>query len=415
MHAPNNDSQPAIVSRLEDFDRSSGNVVERAFFNHRPLVVLLCLLVTVVLGWQALTLQLNASFEKMIPVGHPYVVNFLKHQKTLKGLGNSVRIAVAVRHGEIFQKEYLDTLAKLNDEVFLLPGVDRAYMKSLWTPSTRWTAVTEEGLDGGTVVPDTYDGSPESLREVRGNVERSGQIGQLVAGDFKSSIIYVPLLEKDAATGKPLNYAEFAKRVESLRGKYAEQGVDLHITGFAKIVGDLIEGLTEVLKFFGLAVLITTVAVYLYTRDLRSTALVVMSSLIAVVWELGLLPLLGLNLDPYSMLVPFLVFAIGMSHGAQKMNGIMQDIGRGTHKLVAARYTFRRLFLAGLTALLADAVGFAVLLVIDIPVIRELAIAASVGVAVLVFTNLILLPVLLSYSGVSASAAQRSLRAEINA
>jgi hypothetical protein len=98
---------------------------------------------------------------------------------------------------------------------------------------------------------------------------------------------------------------------------------------------------------------------------------------VAVVWQLGLLPVLGYAMDPYSILVPFLVFAIGMSHGAQKMNGIMQDVGRGTHKLVAARFTFRRLFLAGLTALLADAVGFAVLLVIDIPVIRELALAAS--------------------------------------
>jgi predicted RND superfamily exporter protein len=133
------------------------------------------------------------------------------------------------------------------------------------------------------------------------------------------------------------------------------------------------------------------------------------------VWQLGLLPTLGYALDPYSMLVPFLIFAIGMSHGAQKMNGIMQDIGRGAHKLVAARFTFRRLFLAGLTALLADAVGFAVLLVIDIQAIRELAIAASIGVAALIFTNLILLPILLSWTGVSARAAQRSLRAEESA
>ncbi len=110
--------------------------------------------------------------------------------------------------------------------------------------------------------------------------------------------------------------------------------------------------------------------------------------------------------------MPFLVFAIGVSHGAQKMNGIMQDIGRGTHKLVAARYTFRRLFLAGLTALLADAVGFAVLMVIDIPVIKELALTASIGVAVLIFTNLLLLPVLLSYTGVSKRAAERSLKEE---
>ena len=75
--------------------------------------------------------------------------------------------------------------------------------------------------------------------------------------------------------------------------------------------------------------------------------------------------------------MPFLVFAIGVSHGAQKMNGIMQDVGRGTHKLVAARYTFRRLFLVGFTALAADAVGFAVLMIIDIPIIRELAITAG--------------------------------------
>src|SRR3546814_10794671 len=60
-----------------------------------------------------------------------------------------------------------------------------------------------------------------------------------------------------------------------------------------------------------------------------------------------------------------------------KMNGILQDIGRGTHKYVAARYTFRRLFLTGLTALLTNIVGFAVLVIIDIPVIRDLALTRS--------------------------------------
>ena len=86
------------------------------------------------------------------------------------------------------------------------------------------------------------------------------------------------------------------------------------------------------------------------------------------------------------------------------------DVSLDAHKLVAERYTFRRLFLAGLTALLADAVGFAVLMVIDIPLIKDLALTASVGVAVLILTNLILLPVLLSYVGVSPAAAARSLR-----
>ena len=396
---------------VPSFDTRSGSLIERALFNHRAVVVLLCALVTALLGWQATRLQLNASFEKTIPTSHPYIQNFLAYQSELSGLGNAVRVAVARPQGNIYDAQYLDTLRRLSDEVFLLPGVDRARMKSLWTPTTRWVGVTEEGLEGGPVIPDGFDGSPAKLQQLAANVARSGEIGQTVARDAASTVIFVPLLAKDAQ-GQSLDYALLSRQLETLRGKYEAEGVAIHITGFAKIVGDLIDGVRAVLVFFAMAVAIATAMVFWYTRCIRSTLLVVLASLVAVVWQLGLLPLLGYALDPYSILVPFLVFAIGMSHGAQKMNGIMQDVGRGVDKLVAARFTFRRLFLAGLTALLADAVGFAVLLVIDIQVIRELAIAASIGVAVLIFTNLILLPILLSYTGVSAVAAERSLRAE---
>ena len=393
------------------FERNSGSALERTLFNHRRVVLVLCLLVTALLGWQATKLRLSASFEKSIPSSHPFIVNFLHHQGDLQGLGNAVRVAVENPGGTIYDAAYMETLRQLNDELFLVPGVARQGMKSLWTPATRWTGVTEEGLEGGPVIPDGYNGSPDSLQLLKANIARSGEIGQLVAFDAKSSVIFVPLLAKDA-DGVPLDYARFGKTLDSLREKYEAKGVKLHITGFAVLAGDLIDGVRDVVWFFALAVAIAAVTVYGYTRCVRSTLLVVASSLVAVVWQLGLLPTLGYVLDPYSILVPFLVFAIGMSHGAQKMNGIMQDIGRGAHRLVAARMTFRRLFLAGLTALLADAVGFAVLLVIDIQVIRELAIAASIGVAMLIFTNLILLPILLSFTGVSPAAAARSLRSE---
>ena len=401
----------AVIADVSAFDRHSGSFAERLLFNHRGVVIVVCLLLTAVLGMQALKLTLNAGFEKMIPTGHPFIVNYLANKAELAGLGNTLNIAVENTKGSVFDASYLETLRTLNDELFLLPGVDRSYMKSLWTPSTRWLGVTEDGLDGGPVIPDDYNGSAESLAQLRANVERSGQIGLLVAANYRSSIIRVPLLERDAA-GKRLDYGAFSLKLEELRHKHSSDSIRLHITGFAKVVGDLIDGLQQVLLFLGLAIVICTAVLYWYTRCIRSTLLLVSCSLMAVLWLLGLLPTLGYEIDPYSILVPFLVFAIGMSHGAQKMNGIMQDIGRGTHKLVAARYTFRRLFLAGLTALLADAVGFAVLMVIDIPVIQDLAVAASIGMAVLIFTNLALLPILLSLVGVSPQAAARSLKSE---
>ncbi len=415
MKTDNDLEQQPVIRRLQDFDTASGNLGERALFNYRPLVILLCLLATLVLGYQATRIKLNASFEKMIPSAHPYVLNYLANKSDLNGLGNSVRIAVAATSGTIYDRAYLDTLQRLNDEVFLLPGVDRPFMKSLWTPSTRWAAVTEDGLDGGTVIPDGYNGSAASLDQLRANVARSGEIGQLVAANARSSIVFVPLMDKIPQTGQPLDYRALSDSLEKIRAKYEKEGVQIHITGFAKIVGDLIEGLQQVLLFFVLAIGICGAVLYWYTRCWRSTTLVVVCSLVAVLWQCGLLATFHYELDPYSILVPFLVFAIGMSHGAQKMNGIMQDVGRGTHRVVAARYTFRRLFAAGLTALLCDAVGFLVLISIQIKVIQDLAVIASIGVAVLIFTNLVLLPVLLSYTGVSARAAQRSMQADSDA
>lgn len=412
MIQPNDASQAAQAAPAAeafdraDFDHHSGSWLERAIFNHRLVVLLLCALLTAVLAAFAVQLRPNASFEKTIPTHHPYIANYLDHIADLRGLDNAVRIIVENPHGTIYDAAYLDRLRRLSDEVFVLPGVARERMKSLWTPTTRWAGVTEDGVEGGPVIPEGYDGSPASLQQLQANLARSGEIGQIVSHDARSSSIYVALAPR-YADGKPLDYARFAQDLERLRGTYEGPDLRIRVTGFAQRVGDLIDGLRAMMGFFAVALVIATLAVYGYTRCVRSTVLVMSTSLIAVVWQLGLLGLLDYDLDPYSVLVPFLVFAIGMSHGAQKMNGIRQDVERGVDKLLAARYTFRRLFLAGLTALAADAVGFAVLLVIDIQAIRELAIAASLGVAVLVVTNLILLPVALSYTGVARRAVRR--------
>lgn len=397
--------------RAAKLDPNSGSWLEKLLFNHRLMVLLVCLVASLLLGWQASNLTFNASFEKTLPTQHSFIINYLENKGEIAASGNTVRVVVATNGSSIFEARYLELLQKLTDELYLLPGVDRPRLKSLWTASTRWVAVTEDGLDGGTVIPERYDGSTSSIHQVRSNVERSGEIGQLVAPNFKSSVIVVPLLPFDQ-NGNTLNYSTLSRSLEELRSKYESEGLTIRINGFAKVVGDLMDGTRQVFAFFAIAAAIAGVMLYRFTGCARSTLLVLACSLTAVVWQLGLLPLLGYPLDPYSVLVPFLVFAIGMSHGAQKMNGIMQDMGRGAHRVDAARLTFRRLFLAGLTALLCDAVGFAVLTVIEIQVIKELAAIASLGVAALIFTNLILLPILLSYVGVSPKAAQASLKLE---
>ncbi|HWD32537.1 RND family transporter [Pseudomonas caricapapayae] len=396
--------------------QDKATLLERLIFNNRPVVILICLLVSVFLFWQATQIRPSTSFEKMIPLEHPFIEKMLEHRNDLANLGNTVRISVEATDGDIFSKDYMETLRQIHDEVFYIPGVDRSGLKSLWSPSVRWTEVTEEGFAGGEVIPNTYDGSADSLEQLRNNVLKSGQVGRLVGNNFKSSIIDVPLLEsypdpQDQSKLIKLDYQQFSHQLEEkIRDKFQAQNpnVKVHIVGFAKKVGDLIDGLVMVAMFFAIALVITWILLYWFTWCIRSTIAVLITTLVAVVWQLGLMHAVGFGLDPYSMLVPFLIFAIGISHGVQKINGIALQSSDADNALTAARRTFRQLFLPGMIAILADAVGFITLLIIDIGVIRELAIGASIGVAVIVFTNLILLPVAISYVGISKKAIERS-------
>jgi hypothetical protein len=122
-----------------------------------------------------------------------------------------LRIVVENTDGDIFDPAYLETLKRINDELVTTPGVDRAWMKSLWMPAVRWTEVTEEGFRGGPVMPDGYDGSPPSVEQLRRNIARSGIVGQLVAADMRSTMLFVPLLDRDAATGNPLDYRALSR------------------------------------------------------------------------------------------------------------------------------------------------------------------------------------------------------------
>ncbi|MET0947857.1 MAG: RND family transporter [Pseudomonas sp.] len=410
------------LHQTQQHNNDKATLLERLIFNNRPAVIVICLLVSAFLFWQATLVRPSTSFEKMIPLEHPFIQKMMEHRNDLANLGNTVRISVEAVDGDIFSRQYMETLREINDEVFYIPGVDRSGLKSLWSPSVRWTEVTEEGFAGGEVIPQSYNGSDDSLDLLRNNVLKSGQVGRLVSNDFKSSIVDVPLLEsypdpEDQGKLIKLDYQQFSHQLEEkIRDKYQAQNpnIKIHIVGFAKKVGDLIDGLLMVVLFFGVAFLITLVLLIWFTRCIRSTIAVLSTTLIAVVWQLGLMHVVGFGLDPYSMLVPFLIFAIGISHGVQKINGIALQSSDAENALTAARRTFRQLFLPGMIAILADAVGFITLLIIDIGVIRELAIGASIGVAVIVFTNLILLPVAISYVGISKRAVSRSKKDSVS-
>lgn len=378
------------------------NGLESFLFRRRAFVILLFILTTIFLAFQASNLKMDAAFIKNIPLNHSYMKTYLKHQKQFGG-ANSIMVAVEDTSGDIFNENFFDALKNVHDQLFFIPGVDRAQVKSLFSPSTRFTEVVEDGFAGGPVIPADFSTTPAGLAVVRDNIEKAGIVGRLIAEDYSAAMVKAQLMDFDPQTGKPLDTLAFAAQLEKeLRTKYENEHIKIHIIGFAKMAGDVADGAKGVMLFFLIAIVVTAIMVYLFSKSFILTLLPLTCSLIAVIWQLGLLTVVGFGLDPMSILIPFLVFAIGVSHSVQMINAVRRRVLEGETTKAAAALAFRSLLIPGGIALLSDTVGFLTLLSIDIGIIRELAISASLGVAVIILTNLILLPLIISYTQVSA-------------
>lgn len=388
-----------FVKRLENF-----------FFRFRLPTLVVLAIFTVLMGILASQLHMSAGFDKQLPVGHEYTDTFFKYRTQLFG-SNRIMVVVRATKGDIWTKESLKKLHEVTEAVLYLPGIDRRSVQSLWTPNTRVYELTEEGFQaedviGGTVTPDALDA--EKIARIQDRVGRGGYIGSLVANDGTAAMIVADLLEEDPSTHQKLDYLDLANKLETdIRGKLETPEHEIEIIGFAKQIGDIADGAKSVAIFFALAMVLTALAVYWYCRSILLTLLPIACSMVSVVWQFGTLTLLGFGLDPLAILVPFLVFAIGVSHGVQQINAISKAVANGADSMGAARESFSSLFIPGTLALVTAFVGFITLVAIPIPMIRELGIAASIGVGYKIITNLIMLPVTASYFRFSRSYALR--------
>ena len=374
-------------------------ILERLIFTHRKAILLLFVLFTAFMFWQAAQLRVDAGFKKQLPLKHEYMQTFLKYEKEFGG-ANRLLVALIARDGNMFTPEFFDSLEKMTNDVFFIPGVNRSSVRSIFTPNVRFVEIVEDGFAGGNVIPSNFRPTPEMFEQVKGNIIKSGTVGRLVAEDFSGAMVWADLLEINPVTGEKIDYQQVARQLEEIRTRYENEHHSVHIIGFAKIVGDIADGARSVILYFFVATLITAVLLYLYSRSLWLTLWPLLVSAVAVVWQLGVLRLLGYGIDPMNMLTPFLVFAIAVSHGVQMINAWTTAVARADGEdasLQASRQAFSTLLVPGTIALLSDTIGFLTLLLIQIRIIQEMAITASLGVAMIILTNLVLLPVLLSF------------------
>lgn len=382
------DKTQAISTRVGEW------IVDR-----RLLLLIVSALVTVLTFARSVQLDIDPGFAKSIPFGNSYMKVYDRYDDEF-GSANTILISLTPAEGDIFSPEFLRHLQDATREVILLPGVNRGVVTSLFTPNVFFTAVDEYGFVGGRIVPALFNRTAEEIQQVRDNLLKSSEVGRLVSPDFRSALIRAEIVETDPSTGVKLDYLNVARRLSELERKYEALGVEVRVVGFTRFVAEIVASFRIIFLFFALALLVTYFALRFYLGSWYLSFLALSAALIAVIWQLGIVEWLGYGIDPLSILVPFLILSIGVSHAVQMINAWRLGVLGGRDSGAAAVEAFGYLFIPGTTALVANAVGFAVIMLIDIGIIHELGIMASIGVAVMIITNKFLLPALLSYVAV---------------
>ncbi len=401
-------SAPGFVHRL----------AENLVFGNRLVVLVLFLLITLAMTYFAAQLKVDAGFKKQIPLQHEYMQTFLDYERDFGG-ANRVLIAVIDKSGNMFNQPFFQTMENITKDAKTIDSVDDARLRSIFTPNVRFVEVVEDGFAGGNVIPANFtpnepgfEATQAQFDIIRANIEKANIVGRLVAKDFSGAMVWVDLVPEDAEHGVKLDYNNISHQLDAIRAKYENEHTTVAIIGFAKMVGDITDGARSVIWFFLITIAFTWLLLFLYSSSVKLASLTVLCALIAVLWMLGMLRLLGFGIDPMNMLTPFLIFAIAVSHGEQMINryrgeiffggleeGSVEELRarQGVDARTAATRAFRALLVPGSVALIAGCIGFATILIIPIRIIFELAITATVGVAITLLTDLILLPVLLSF------------------
>lgn len=385
----------------EEFGNNLIGRVAYGIFHWRFPLLILGILTTLFFIYSASKLQLSSGFSKMIPANHEYMKTFSDYSEVFGG-ADQLLVAIQVREGDIYASHIIEIVRNVTEEVFYIDGVERSSLTSLVTPNVRYNEVVEEGFRSGNLVPGDFSGTAEELEQVRSNVMKSDWVGRIVANDMSATMVVATLMPTEPGSDQPLDLRRVGAQLEELREKFEDDRVSIHIVGFAKATSDIADGAAGVVVFFAMAFVVTALLLYWYCGSVMLSAWALIASMIPVVWLLGILPLLGQGLDPMSILVPFLIFAIGVSHAVQMINAWKLETLRGYDGVTASRNCFMKLFVPGSIALISTAVGFFVIALVDIQIVRELALVSTLGVTLMLLTNKILLPILLSYMAFSA-------------
>lgn len=374
--------------------RGFGQILEKVVlftWTYPRSVLLLIAAITVAFAVQVPAVRIVSDFSDLLPQEHPFIQLHNEIRDTFGG-ANNIIIAVSVSEGTIFTNETLDRIHRITTAVDNLEGINHNLVTSLTHRNVRKVWLGGEGTVQSSTYYNPLKGgySPAELASIEQDVRADPRVyGLLVSPDLTAALIRGTLNEG------ALDYEKVFLQLQSIRETETVDGTSIYATGQPVLVGWVTSYADQIMIIFLLTVLIMMGLLVLHFRRLYGIVLPLLGIIVTSIWGLGVLSLLGYNLDPLMLVVPFLISARAMSHGIQIVERYYQELPNSSDGREAAYKAYTNLFRPGSLGVVSDAIGLLLIGVGSVPINDKLAVYASLWALSVIVTVIVALPCIL--------------------
>ncbi|MBI1823815.1 MAG: MMPL family transporter, partial [Nitrospirae bacterium] len=366
---------------------------------YRKFVIAITILVTLFLGFQIRNLHVVIDPNTNLPQDHPYVITTNKIEKWFSSK-NIIVIGVTPNRGDAFQHDVLEKVKEMTTSLMSTQGIVKENVLSIAASKAKWIKGTADGMEVKPFLDEKIPESPEALETLRNRI-RSNPIfyNLIISKDERTASIIIEL--KDPKNG----YQEIMGKIRAIVDPQRDTTVDIAVGGWP-VYGAEFERYSQRMGFlFPLAVLLIGLIHYEAFRTFQGLILPLVTSLLAVVWGVGIMGLSGVPMDAFNASTPILILAVAAGHAVQILKRYYEEYHRLRQTTLltpeeasqkAISESMLRIGYVMLTAGMVAVLGFFSLIVFKMTVIKTFGIFTGLGILCALILEMTFIPSLRS-------------------
>lgn len=354
--------------------------------NHRWMVIIALLIISLVTIPGVLKLKVNNSIRIWFVEDDPYLLDFTEFEDTF---GGEEFIVIALKDDKgIINPRALTIIREMGKELVEIDGI--SYVVSITDAVDVWG--TADGIEVGRLVEDIPE-TKEELDELKDRIFSNPLfIGTIISEDGKTTLI-TARLKKMALVDD--DRAEIVKKTREIAGKYQEEwGDKIYVAGVPILNIDLNElTLKDLLTFVPITVLLTVFTIFFTMRRWSAVFLSIGSVALSVGIVIGIYNLTGTEINMVTTMVPTLIMVIGVADSIHIINHYFEQSRKGGTKKEILTRTIAVIGVPCLMTTVTTAVGFSALAISQMVPVRETGLFTSLGIVAAFVVTITVIPI----------------------